>query len=92
MNGCRYLNPSLSPELTYIPICQATGEVCFPTLHNYAVSPNAPRPQLLNALKREFEDAKRSYDAIKSRESILSESISLMERWGAEKYECAASL
>ena len=91
MNGRRYLNRYLSPERTYVPICQATGEACFPNLHDFAVSPNTPKSELLNAFKRAFEDARRSYDAIR-RQSIFSESISLMENWGDEKYEFAASM
>jgi hypothetical protein len=68
------------------------GEVCFPNLHDYAVSPSTPRPELLKALKRAFEEAKRSCDAIKGRELILSESIPLLEPWGDKKYEYAGSL
>jgi hypothetical protein len=86
MNGRRYLLSSLSPERTYIPVCQAIGEVCFPDLHSYAVSAKTPKPDLLKVLKQATEDSKRSYDAIKRRDSILTQSIPLMEQFANQKY------
>jgi hypothetical protein len=45
--GRRYLLISDVLEAKYIPVCQAMGEVTFPDLHNYIVSHDTPRQQLL---------------------------------------------
>jgi hypothetical protein len=90
MNGRRYLALS-SPSHTksYIPVCQALGEVIFPDLRNYAVSYGSSKAELVDAQRRACRDATRSYEAIKARKSILSESVPLMEFLGKRMFECA---
>lgn len=85
MNGRPYLlkDDSLpDPERSYIPVCQAMGQLVFHDLSLLQLDLNSGREDVVKALLACSKQATRNYAGIKARKSILSESLPLMDLIG----------
>lgn len=81
----------LDPTTSYIPICQALGDITFTDLSSYDLPENSPPTTVLETLLRACNAAKDCYLAIKERKSILSESLPLMHELGNQMGESKTS-
>lgn len=85
MNGRPYLSKHKippDPEISYIPVCQAMGQVVFQDLPTLQLQSDATPDDILKVLLPCSEQAMRSYSNIKARKSLLSESLPLMDLIG----------
>jgi 15-O-acetyltransferase Tri3 len=88
MNGRRYLDPRKLGGMAYISVCQALGEVVFPDVEQYSISRTTSDIERRKVLIRAAKVAGASYQNIKERKSILSESVPLMEYLAQKQFQC----
>ena len=86
MNGRRCLDPGKLRGMAYISVCQALGEVVFPDIEQYASSRSMLDIEWRKMLVHSAKVAGASYQKIKEKKSILSESVPLMEKLAQEKF------
>ena len=84
MNGRRYLEADEPKARTYVPICIATGIVEFSDVDQYTLSAldgegHSDKHKARDVFLRACGAANRSYQAIRERKSMLSESLQRAE-------------
>ena len=84
INGRRYLKANEAEAKAYLPICVATGVIEFPHIQDYTYDASADdedvvREKARRALLRACHAAHGSYQKIRERKSILSESLQRAE-------------
>ena len=89
LNGRRYiqcLDAKPSPKETWIPVCQSFAPIIFSNLHNLVLSLSATKAEIKDKLIQACRVAKDQYSIIKQRESMMPESVALMEYLGNLMY------
>jgi hypothetical protein len=84
INGRRYLDPKHEPK-PYVPMCRAIGAVVFRDVDRYMVSEDASKEEIQQKLRLACEEARRSYQAIREQQSLLTESFSVAELMATAK-------
>ena len=79
MSGRRYLNPKGPKATFYVPMCRAIGAIEFRDVERYVCSEKDSIGEVQQKLKIACQEAKRSYQAIRERESVLTESFTAAE-------------
>lgn len=84
INGRRYLKVNEPKAKEYLPICLATGVIEFPHIQDYTYDGSADDANVVEenargALLRACRAAHHSYQKIRERKSILSESLQRAE-------------
>ena len=80
INGRKYLTPDKPEAQRYLPICQATGIIDFPHVLDYTYVARDDQEEKIEAQAKEAllkacKAANESYQKIRERPSILSESL-----------------
>ena len=86
MSGRRYLDPERPKSRYYVPMCRAIGAIKFREAGNYVLLENDGRDKIQIKLKMACEEAKRSYQAVREQESLLTDSFATAEFLGTAKY------
>ena len=86
MSGRRYLNPERPKSTYYVPMCRAIGAIEFRDVERYILLENDGKDKIRMKLKKACEEARRSYQAIREQESLLTESFATAEFLGTAKY------
>ncbi|KAH8684788.1 hypothetical protein BGZ60DRAFT_523985 [Tricladium varicosporioides] len=95
LNGRRYLlypgsNLQLLPPIkSYIPICQSFAPIIFPNIHELALSLEASKDEIREKLVKACHIATEQYVILKTRKSVMPESIALMEYLGSQMSQAA---
>ena len=79
INGRKYLRDD---NQEHVLNCRAMGEVNFPCLEEYLVRKESPKDEVKECLMRAWRAAFESYQKIREKGSLLSESIPLTEYLG----------
>ena len=90
LNGRRYLQHlpgQVAPTKSYFPICQSYAPIIFSQLESLTLPTSATRPEIKDVLVRACKVATAEYVKIKERNSMMPESVALMEFLGANMLE-----
>lgn len=82
MSGRRYLDPKQPKSKDYVPMCRAIGAIEFRIVDRYQLSGTDSREEVRRKLKIACEEARRSYQAIREEESMLTKSFAVAEYMG----------
>ena len=90
MNGRPYLCQDKSVS-SYTPVCQALGEVVLSDCEEYIMQMRQPTFKRRDTLIQAAKVVSQSYQALRRKKSILSESVPLMEWLGQEMFRCVSA-
>ncbi len=86
MSGRRYLHPGYANSIRHVPMVRAIGIVEFHDVEDYILSDAPSKEEVMKKLRRGCEEALESYQAIRKRESALTESFGLTEHLATLQY------
>lgn len=88
INGRRYLRTTYAKSKAYVPMCRAFAAIEFRDVDRYVLSGGVGERELQPKLKIACEEARESYQAIRERESLLTEAFDVTEHiWLAQYVE-----
>ena len=85
INGRRYLNPERRKSTSHLPMCRAIGAIEFRDVERYLLSGQESKEEVREKLKIACEEARRSYQAIREKASLLTESFAVANYFGTAK-------
>ena len=86
MSGRRYLNPERPKSRYHVPMCRAIGAIKFREAEKYVLLKDDGGDKIRMKLEMACKEAKRSYQAMRDQESLLTDSFATAKFMGTAKY------